>query len=259
MNLGHLALIKRIKEANILLNGSFSFLNNWTYFTDNPAVDFDQLTTTGPYAGTLEAFSTGVRIRTRYGHLLPSNARTRLWASDSKRVIETAKYFASGLFGLDWQSSEAATLQVIPETFERRGNTLTPGDTCLNYLEDTLKGHDNGVNMLALFQEVYAPAITKRLLVEEQNAALEAFTPPEIFSMQEMCGFETIVRGSSPWCDVFTHEEWESFAYARDLIHYYRAGPGTPYAGAMGWLWMNATASLLQSGPAAAGTMFFSL
>ena len=112
--------------------------------------------------------------------------------------------------------------------------------------------------MQALFQEAYAPAIAKRLLLEEQNTALGAFTPHEIFSMQEMCGFETTVRGSSSWCDVFTREEWESFAYARDLIHYYRAGPGNPYAGAMGWLWMNATAAAMQSGPVV-GKMFFSL
>lgn len=240
------------------LNGSLSFLNHWTYFTDNPVEDFDQLTTTGPYAGTLQAFTTGVRFRTRYGHLIPGNFRTRFWASDSNRVIETAKYFASGLFGLNWENNGAAALQIIPETFDQRADTLTPGDTCFNYLEDTLKGHDNGVNMLALFQEAYAPAIAKRLLLEEQNTALGKFAAPEIFSMQEMCGFETTVRGSSPWCDVFTREEWESFAYARDLIHYYRAGPGNPYAGAMGWLWMNATASTLLSGPEV-GRMFFSL
>ena len=216
------------------------------------------MTTTGPYAGTLQAFTTGVRFRTRYGHLLPGNSRTRFWASDSNRVIETAKYFASGIFGLNWESNEDAALQIIPETFDQRADTLTPGDTCLNYLEDTLKGHDNGANMQALFQEAYAPAIAKRLLLEEQNTALGAFTPHEIFSMQEMCGFETTVRGSSSWCDVFTREEWESFAYARDLIHYYRAGPGNPYAGAMGWLWMNATTAALQSGPRV-GKMFFSL
>lgn len=42
--------------------------------------------------------------------------------------------------------------------------------------------------------------------------------------MQEMCGFEITVRGKSKWCDVFTHEEWLEFEYARDVIHYYRAG-----------------------------------
>lgn len=50
-------------------------------------------------AGTLEAFTTGVRFRTRYERLLPENSKPRLWASDSERVIQTAQYL-----GLRWES-----------------------------------------------------------------------------------------------------------------------------------------------------------
>lgn len=232
-------------------------MNNWTYFTDNPSKDFEQLTTTGPYAGTLEAFTTGVRFRTRYEHLLPKDSRTRFWASDSHRVIQTARYFSSGLFGLDWEKDGIAELEVIPETPDRRADTLTPGDTCLRYVDDVEEGHDKGVHMLSKFHEAYIPAIAERLGSREQNPDIR-FSNLEIFSMQEMCGFEIMVRGSSPWCDVFLEEDWDNFEYARDLIHYYRAGPGNPYAGAMGWLWLNATTALLRQGPEA-GTMFFSL
>ncbi|KAL2003548.1 hypothetical protein VTN02DRAFT_3438 [Thermoascus thermophilus] len=253
----HLALLARIKEADVTLNGSLAFLNNWDYFTNDPSKDFEQLTTTGPYAGTLEAFTTGVRFRTRYAHLLPKDSKLRLWASDSQRVIDTARYFASGLLELDWEKNGKAELEIIPETFDRSADTLTPGDTCLKYLEDTSRGHDYGVNMLTLFQAAYIPAIAERLISEQRNQALGYLTDLEVFSMQEMCGFETMVRGSSPWCDVFTEDDWNHFEYARDVIHYYRAGPGNPYAGAMGWLWLNATADLLRSGPEV-GTMFFS-
>ena len=214
------------------------------------------MTSTGPYAGTLEAFATGVRLRTRYAHLFADQSSTRFWASDSQRVIQTAQYFAAGFFGLDWNGGKAQ-LQVIPETFERGADTLTPGDTCLNYLHDQVHGHDNGINVLARFQDIYAPGIAERL-ISEGNQALGNLTNVEIFAMQEMCAFEMSVRGYSPWCEAFTHEDWEHFEYGRDLIHYYRAGPGTPYAGAMGWLWLNATASLLQCGPSA-GPFFLSL
>ncbi|KAL5339619.1 phosphoglycerate mutase-like protein [Aspergillus crustosus] len=253
----HLALLKRIREAEIVLNGSLSFLNNWEYITATPEKDFDQLTTTGPYAGTLGAFTTGTRLLTRYGHLMSPNSKLRLWASDCRRVIETARYFAYGLLGLDWESFGTAELEIIPETFDRRADTLTPGDTCLRYLEDTEDGHDKGLNTLALFHQAYAPDIAERLIKGQGNEALGDLTNYEVFSMQEMCGFETLVRGSSPWCDVFTREDWANFEYARDLVHYYRAGPGNPYAGTMGWLWLNATTSLLQSGPDA-GALFFS-
>lgn len=76
--------------------------------------------------------------------------------------------------------------------------------------------------------------------------------------MQELCGFETLVRGKSQWCEVFSHEEWLNFEYARDVIHYYRSGPGNLYGPAMGWLWLNATAELLENGPNV-GKLFFSL
>lgn len=252
---GHLQFLERLKALATPLNGSLAFLNNWTYFTDNPSRDFGQLTSTGPYAGTLGAFTTGVRFRTRYSELLPKDTKTRLWASDSQRVIDTARYFASGLFGLDWESAGKAELQVIPETFDRGADTLTPGDTCRKYL-DSEQGHDLGVEMLARFQAVYIPDIAKRLLKE--NPALGDLASWEVFGMQEMCGSETMVRGSSPWCDAFTEQDWYHFEYARDLLHYYRAGPGNSYAASMGWLYLNATSSLLKAGPDA-GSLFLSL
>ncbi|RAH42893.1 putative MFS transporter [Aspergillus brunneoviolaceus CBS 621.78] len=261
----HIALLKRIRDANVKLNGSLSFLNNWTYFTDDPSTDFDQLTTTGPYAGTLQSHTTGLHFSARYKHLLTSNrsSRLKLWASDCNRVIQTAQHFASGLFGSPsasssppgWQAepSAKATLEVIPETFDRGADTLTPGDTCLRYLEDPDRGHDYGIQMLARFQQAYIPAIAERLMLTTQanNPTLGPLSNGEVYSMQEMCGFETLVRGSSPWCAVFTREDWENFEYARDVLHYYRAGPGNPYAGAMGWLWLNAMTGLLRQGPGA--------
>ncbi|KAL4962495.1 allantoate permease family MFS transporter [Aspergillus stella-maris] len=259
----HLDLLHRIKEYNLVFNGTLSFLNNWTYFTNTPSTDFDQLTRTGPYSGTLGSFTTGARLVTRYQHLLPKSLtngkenKLRFWASDCQRVIETARYFASGLLGDDWESSGKAELEIIPETFDRRADTLTPGDTCLNYLEDLEEGHDKGMHKLAEYLFTYAPSIATRLLEQQGNEALGSFTNAEVFSMQEMCGFETLVRGSSPWCNVFTREDWDDFEYARDLVHYHRAGPGNKYSGAMGWLWLNATVDLLKVGPGA-GKIFFS-
>ncbi|KAJ5742705.1 uncharacterized protein N7511_011106 [Penicillium nucicola] len=252
----HLKFLRRVHDTGYPLNGSLAFIQNWTYLTDDPENDFGELTRTGPFAGTLSSFTTGVRFRTRYEHLIPKYIQTRLWASDSGRVIETARHFASGFFGLDWETSDKAELQIIPETFERGADTLTPGDTCYNYLEDIIYGHDNGQEMLARFQKSYTPGIANRL-IHEGNFGLKGLSSTEIYAMQEMCGFEIMVRGSSPWCEVFTKQEWEHFEYARDLIHYYRAGPGNPYSGAMGWLWLNATTELLRDGPDA-GSLFFS-
>ncbi|KAK7536406.1 3-phytase B precursor [Phyllosticta citribraziliensis] len=250
-----LQMLNRIAEANITLRGDLQFVNDWQFISPEPSSHFEQLTTTGPFAGTLGAFTTGVRLRTRYSHLFPpasSGKKTNFWAGDSERVIDTARYFAAGFFGLDWK--EHAQLHVIPETAELGADTLTPGDTCVAYINDTVNGHDKGARMLAEYRATYLKHIRQRLLAE--NPSIE-FSDAELYSMQELCGFETTVRGRSAWCDVFTQDEWRSFEYARDVIHYYRAGPGNRFGPLMGWLWLNATTNLLDQGPAA-GPFFIS-
>ncbi|KAL9602036.1 MAG: hypothetical protein Q9219_002145 [cf. Caloplaca sp. 3 TL-2023] len=224
----------------------------------DPFVEHDQLTTTGPYAGTLSAFAAGTRLRSRYLNLLLSHASPNpinFWASDCNRVVETARYFATGFFGLDWASKAAGRLHIIPETPDRGADTLTPGDTCLKYREDMKTGHDYGLAQLVEFRSTYLPAIAARF--HSQNPGIK-FTDGEIYTMQEMCGFEILVRGSSPWCDAFNQEDWLNFEYARDVLHYYRAGPGNFFGPAMGWLWLNATANLLLEGESS-GQFFFSL
>lgn len=257
-------LFLRIYYHDQPLNGSLSIANDWELFTHESPEHLENLVSTGPYAGTLEAFETGVKLRTRYSHLLdPSQLagqNVTFWASGSPRVEETARYFSLGFFGLDSLERQRHTygyLEVIPETSERGADTLTPGDTCLNYANDVDDyGHGYGARMLSKFQNTYIPAIAARFAQENPSMP---FSIDEVYTMQETCGFETIAKGSSPWCDVFTHSEWESFEYARDLLHYYRAGPGNPYGATMGWLWLNATLNLLQSPEKRKPQLFFSL
>jgi acid phosphatase len=222
----------------------------------------EQLTTTGPFAGTLGAFTTGVRLRTRYEHLRhqalgpnPGQGRpTTFWASGSNRVIETAHHFASGFFGIDYNNTNLATLEIISEDPKLGADTLTPGRTCLANKKDEAEGQKKGYRLMGEYRATYLRTIRHRLL---EQTGME-FSDEEIYAMQEMCGFETTVRGFSDWCDVFTQDEFLSFEYARDVLHYYRAGPGQRYAPSMGWLWLNATTSLLLEG-AGAGPLFFSL
>ncbi|KAL7273602.1 hypothetical protein RUND412_003527 [Rhizina undulata] len=246
--------VNRVKDTGVPLKGDLEFLNDWEYISEVPSKHHEQLTTTGPYSGILEAFTTGVKLSTRYQHLWNDtvDGKTLLWASDCDRVIDTARYFSAGFFGLE---SESAKLVIVSEAPDKAGDTLTPGDTCKNYVEDEQFGHNYGYEMLYKFRATYLGDIAKRL--EIQNPGFN-FSDAEVFSMQEMCGFETTVRGRSKWCDVFTKDEWLKFEYARDVIHYYRAGPGNKYAKAMGWLWLNATANLIQEGPESAGPLYFS-
>jgi hypothetical protein len=175
-------------------------------------------------AGTLSSFSTGVRLRTRYQHLLErtslEKAPTKFWASDSNRVIETAKHFAAGFFGIDYNIANKAILQVISEHSSLGADTLTPGRTCLANKKDEMEGQRKGYRLLNEYRASYMPAVRERLAKQTEMY----FEDHEIYAMQEMCGFEITVRGRSDWCDVFTQDEFLSFEYARDVLHYYRAG-----------------------------------
>jgi acid phosphatase len=230
------------KLDQVHLKGSLSFINNWTYFVDPTEPGFDGLTSTGPYAGTSQAYSTGQSLRQRYNQVVNASSTIKFWSCGSPRDIVTAKLFADGFFGDHWQQNESAYLHIIPESAERGGDTLTPGDTCLKYREDKIYGHDYGYREMGKWQNHFSKSIAARL--REDAGGLD-FTPIEVYGMMEFCGFELLVRGSSPWCDVFTQQEWLDYEYARDLLHYYRAGPGNQYAGAMGWLWLDATKNLL--------------
>jgi len=39
------------------------------------------------------------------------------------------------------------------------------------------------------------------------------FSVNDIFAMQQLCEYETVIRGSSPFCKIFNTEEWISFEY----------------------------------------------
>jgi len=67
--------------------------------------------------------------------------------------------------------------------------------------------------------------------------------------MQELCGYETVIRGSSPFCslDVFSPNDWLGFEYTNDIQYHYNVGYGNDVAGAIGYPWLNATAGLLTS------------
>lgn len=240
----HLTLIDRLDRANHKLKGSLAFVKDWRYFTHPNDPTFDDLTTSGPYAGTEQAKRTGKKLRELYGHLVHADRRTRFWSCETPRDVETAKWFAKGFWGEDWKESKLAEMEVVSEESDRGADTLTPGDTCLKYIEDTEEGHDMGYGKLAAWQNTFTRSIAERL---QHDAGGVWLGPVEIYSMMEMCGFEILARGSSPWCDVFTQDEWRAFEYGRDLLHFYRAGPGNKFSKVMGSLYLDATAEILKN------------
>lgn len=67
--------------------------------------------------------------------------------------------------------------------------------------------------------------------------------------MQSLCGYETVIRGSSPFCstEIFSPDEWLSFEYANDIFYHYNTGYGNPNSGVIGFPWVNASLGLLMA------------
>lgn len=65
--------------------------------------------------------------------------------------------------------------------------------------------------------------------------------------MQELCGYETVIRGNSSFCnlDVFTPNDWLNFEYTNDIQYHYNTGYGNDISGVLGFPWVNATAGTL--------------
>jgi len=97
-----------------------------------------------------------------------------------------------------------------------------------------------------VFLDIYTKPILSRFRAEIPNFN---WTEDDIVGMQELCGYETVIRGSSPFCSLslFTPDEWLGFEYMNDIMYHHNTGYGNPISGVLGWPWVNATSQLLFS------------
>ncbi|KAK9469436.1 histidine phosphatase superfamily [Lipomyces arxii] len=248
----------RMKDLTARLQHVLPFLEGWSQFfdvsDDGSSTHLEELTTMGKYSGIKQAQLAGMVLRTRYDHLVDPDVIVSIFSCSCSRVFATAQNFAIGFFGRSGLADVRHV--VIPDHApERGGDTLTPVKACLRYRQDALAGRTASYDIADKFKSVYLSETATRL----QSVYDHQFTVSDLWTMQELCAFEMLATGQdSPWCGIFTDREWEQFAYARDLLHYYRTGPGTPYSAVMGFLYLNATREVLELGPERAGKLFFS-
>ncbi|KAG4440713.1 hypothetical protein IFR05_003807 [Cadophora sp. M221] len=203
-----------------------SFLATWRVpFTDS---EQEMLTR----SGKLEATRLGVDIAQRYQGL---RTPRRIWTSTAERTVKSAKALAGGLA----DDKEVEVVEIY-EGEEDGANSLTPYESCPGYSSST------GGDQSSEFLKVYTAPPAARF-----NSAAPAFnfTAEDIYAMSLLCGYETVIRGSSPFCDlkVLSPNEWLGFEYTNDIMYHYNTGYGSPVSGAIGFPWANATFHTLMS------------
>jgi len=80
-----------------------------------------------------------------------------------------------------------------------------------------------------IWKEKYARPIAERLNAQAPGASLE---PVDAFNIMQLCAHDTVTRGStSPFCNLFTEEEFEQAEYVTDLDRFYLTGYGQGISG----------------------------
>lgn len=210
---------------------ALSFLATWTA----PITDAEQELLTR--VGKLEATQLGASLGFRYQQHL--RLPRKIWTSSAERTYESAKALIRGFEPAG--DDNTIGLVSVYESDAGGANTLTPYSSCPRYSASA--GSDQSAVYLAHF--------TKPILAR-LNAAAPGFnfTADDVYGMMELCGYESVIRGASPFCnlDLFGPDDWLGWEYTADLMYHYNVGYGTSdVTGAVGLPWVNATASLLMA------------
>lgn len=182
-------------------SGPLEFLNSWTYQLGAEVLVPN---------GAKELFDSGVKSWYQYGALYDPKTQPHkpvVRTTSQERMMESARYFTAGFFGLD--APNLINLEVILEG-AGFNNTLAPYDTCND--SNTIEAGDTVLD--PKWKSTYLANATSRLQPHIPGLNL---TADLVYGMQSLCAYETVGLGSSSFCQLFTQEEWEGFEYALDL------------------------------------------
>ncbi|KAJ5604789.1 3-phytase A [Penicillium lagena] len=232
---------------------------NSSYFTGEYAFLKDYNFTL-PYTGLLtpwgekEMYNSGVYFYQRYQELAGLSGKVPFFrATDYPRVVQSFENFTQGFHASKmsaWGRLADMTypypVVLIPET-ATENNTLAPG-TCPEYMT----GYDSTITTTAkqLYETYFAPAISDRWAVDLPGNGM---SDKHIIDLMDVCPYETVANPNaqplSPWCALFTDEEWAQYNYEKTLDRFYLDSYGDPVGPAQGAGWVIELVSRLTNTP----------
>ncbi|ORY25534.1 histidine phosphatase superfamily [Naematelia encephala] len=238
-------------------SGEWSFLREW----ETPIVEERLEELSG--RGKKDAKKLGKYIRKQYDDLFPSKKRKsvdearkgkkdkkgkdttyKVWTASSDRDIESAKAYILGSFprhqsGDDGHGDgEVVQLVKVPNKARDWDRSLTPHKACDAFEKQS------SLEPASKWLDIYAPKVRARLAGTIPGLA-EKLDDQDILAMQMLCGYETIAQGFSPFCHVFTDEEWLDFEYYMDVRFHYMMGYGNDLSPYLGMPWVKTAKHLL--------------
>jgi len=121
---------------------------------------------------------------------------------------------------------------------------LTAYGSCPAF-ESSIKGKD----ARAAFAKTFVPKITSRLNSDLKGASLDT---RQTISLMDLCPYDTVNSPTgevSPFCTLFTQDEWASYDYYQSLNKYYSYGAGNPLGPSQGVGFVNELIARLTEEP----------
>lgn len=211
-------------------SGIYTFLKDYKY-----NLGADQLTTFGQQ----ELVNSGMQFYKRYEeltrHVVPF-----VRSSGENRVIESAKNWTQGFSYAKIEDNQADDKLphinvIIPE--EPGFNNTLSIDICTEFENGT--DSTIGNNAKEQWAKIFATPIQKRLNAHLQGAEL---TLDETIYMMDLCPFHVVASPAgdfSPFCALFTEEEWHQYNYYETLDKWYGHSYGNPLGPTQGVGYVN--------------------
>lgn len=237
--LGHQAVVNRLQSYNQTIKGPLSFLNDYIYYV--PTQDLYEYETNpsnskSPYSGYDDLVKLGSYFRSRYNELYNPNASLPLFIAASRRVYDSALYFAQGFLG-EAYSDNAITKVVVSENSTSGINSLTPRWGC------TAFNLSSNAALSSKYPTKYVTDIITRLTAQNPGMSISS---SDVTTFFQICAYELAATGYSPFCGLFSQDEFVNYGYSQDVGFYYSSGPGGNYSKEVGYVQLNATLALLK-------------
>ncbi|KAK7045116.1 acid phosphatase [Favolaschia claudopus] len=197
--------------------------------------------------GAHQSAQTGALSFTRYSHLINATNLPFVRASSSTRVVDSATNWTTGFSAANHHLFNPSLSVILSEN----GNDTLDDNMCPN--AGTSDAETN------TWLAVFAPPITARL---NRWAPTANLTDAETFSLLSMCPFHTLASAStafvsgtppqlqlSPFCALFSVEEFAAFEYSMDLDKFYGTGYGAPLGPVQGVGYINELLARLTNAP----------
>ncbi|KAK7956719.1 phosphoglycerate mutase-like protein [Apiospora aurea] len=221
------ALIQRIHDRVTEYGKGYGFFSDYNY-----TLGADELS---PF-GQQELVNSGIKFYKRYQHLT-RQAVPFVRTSGQSRVIESAQNWTQGFHQSrleDKLSNETDSfpydMLIIPED-EGFNNTLSHAN-CKAFEDGPVSSVKDQAQEAWL--QVFAPPITKKL---NQNLPGANLSLADTIFMMDLCPFNTVadINGRiSPFCGLFTRDEWNGYDYYQTLGKWYGYGNGNPLGATQG-------------------------